>query len=154
MPFCRFYYIIPLRHVRHRSRLITNETGILVSPLERAWVIQMKLLIVDDHVAMRRMIGRVVNDMVSDIEECGDGSEAVAAYTKYRPDGVLMDIEMSCVDGITATREILIAFPSAKVVIVSKHDDQQIREAARKAGACGYVLKENLMAIRELLRKL
>jgi len=36
-------------------------------------------------------------------------------------------------------------------VIVSKYDDEQTREAARKAGACGYVLKENLMAIRELL---
>jgi DNA-binding NarL/FixJ family response regulator len=36
-------------------------------------------------------------------------------------------------------------------VIVSKYDDDQTREAARKAGACGYVLKENLIAIRELL---
>jgi hypothetical protein len=36
-------------------------------------------------------------------------------------------------------------------VIVSKYDDEQTREAARKAGACGYVMKENLMAIRELL---
>ena len=114
----------------------------------------MRLLIVDDHPAMRRMIGRVVNDIVSDIEECSDGAEALAAYTRCRPDWVLMDIEMSRMDGITATREILIAFPSAKVVIVSKHDDQQIREAARKAGACGYVLKDNLMAIREMLGKL
>ena len=114
----------------------------------------MKLLIVDDHVAMRRMIGRVVNDMASDIEECGDGSEALAAYTQYRPDCVLMDIEMSRVDGITATREILMAFPGAKVVIVTKHDDQQLREEALKAGACGYVLKDNLIAIRELLGKL
>lgn len=114
----------------------------------------MKLLIVDDHSAMRRMIGRVVNDMVSDIEECGDGAEAVAAYNQYRPDWVLMDIEMSRMDGITATREILLAFPSAKVVIVTKHDDEQIRAAARQAGACGYVLKENLIAIRDLLGKL
>jgi DNA-binding NarL/FixJ family response regulator len=114
----------------------------------------MKMLIVDDHSAMRRLIGRVVNDMVSDIEECGDGSEALAAYHQCRPDCVLMDIEMGRMDGITATREILMAFPDAKVVIVSKHDDEQIRAAARQAGACGYVLKENLIAIRELLGKL
>jgi DNA-binding NarL/FixJ family response regulator len=38
-------------------------------------------------------------------------------------------------------------------VIVSKYDDDQTREAARQAGACGYVVKENLMAIRELLLK-
>jgi DNA-binding NarL/FixJ family response regulator len=102
---------------------------------------------------MRRLIGRVVNDLLSDIKECSDGSEALAAYIQYRPDCVLMDIEISQMDGITAMREILLAFPSAKVVIVTKHDDEQFREAARKAGACGYVLKENLIAIRELLGK-
>jgi DNA-binding NarL/FixJ family response regulator len=111
----------------------------------------MKLLIVDDHPAMRRMIGRVVCDMVTDIEECSDGAEALTAYQNYLPDWVLMDIEMDQVDGITATREILRAFPGARVVIVSKHDDEQLREAARESGACGYVLKENLIAIRKLL---
>ena len=111
----------------------------------------MRLLIVDDHSAMRRMIGKVVSDLVSDIEECGDGEEALASYIQYRPDWVLMDIEMSRMDGITATREILMSFPSAKVVIVTRHDDEQLREVARNAGACGYVLKENLIAIRELL---
>lgn len=114
----------------------------------------MKLLIVDDYADMRRLIGRVVNDLVSDIKECSDSEEALAAYTQYQPDCVLMDIEMGRMDGLTATREILLAFPGAKVVIVSKHDDEQLRAAARKAGACGYVLKENLIAIRELLGKL
>jgi two-component system, NarL family, response regulator DegU len=111
----------------------------------------MKLLIIDDHSLMRRLIRRVVCDLVSDVEECGDGSEALAAYHQYRPDWVVMDIEMSRMDGITATREILEAFPAARIVIVSKHDDEHIREAAQAAGACGYVLKENLLAIRTLL---
>ena len=114
----------------------------------------MKLLIIDDHSLMRRVIRRVVSDLVSDVEECGDGAEALAAYNQHRPDWVVMDIEMSRMDGITATREILKAFPAARVVIVSKHDDEQIQEAARAAGACGYVLKENLLAIRALLEKL
>jgi len=126
----------------------------ITASMERTPEARMKLLIVDDHPAMRRMIGKVVSDMVSDIEECGDGAEALAAYRRYRPDCVLMDIEMSRTDGITATREILLSFPGAKVVIVTKHDDDQIRETARKAGACGYVLKENLIAIRELLGEL
>jgi DNA-binding NarL/FixJ family response regulator len=65
-----------------------------------------------------------------------------------------MDIEMSRMDGLTATRNIVQAFPGARVVIVTKHDNNYIREAAREAGACGYVLKENLMAIRELLERL
>lgn len=113
--------------------------------------VPMKVLIVDDHAATRRLIGKVVSDLVSSIMECGDGLEALAAYDRHRPDWVLMDIEMSQMDGITATREILLTFPDAKILIVSKHDDEQIREAARTAGARGYVLKENLMIIRELL---
>jgi DNA-binding NarL/FixJ family response regulator len=123
----------------------------ITASMERTPEARMKLLIVDDHPAMRRMIGKVVSDMVSDIEECGDGAEALAAYSRCRPDWVLMDIEMSRTDGITATREILLSYPSAKVVIVTRHDDEQLRAAARNAGACGYILKENLIAIRELL---
>ncbi len=113
----------------------------------------MRLLIVDDHAAMRRLLGRVVGDLFSAVAECDDGAEALAAYERHRPDWVLMDIEMSRTDGLTATRDIMRAFPDAKVVIVSKHDDEQLRAAARTAGACGYVLKENLIAVRELLDK-
>ncbi len=113
----------------------------------------MRLLIVDDHAAMRRLIGRVVHDLFDFIAECGDGAEAVAAYEQHRPDWVLMDIEMTRMDGLSATRNIMQAFPEAKVVIVTKHDDKYLREAARAAGACGYILKENLMVIRELIER-
>ena len=114
----------------------------------------MKLLIVDDHAPMRRLIARVVHDLFNVVEECSDGADALAAYERHRPDLVLMDIEMSRMDGLTATYNLMHVFPDAKVVIVSKHDDQQIREAARKAGAYGYVWKENLMAIRDLVAEL
>jgi CheY-like chemotaxis protein len=114
----------------------------------------MRLLIVDDHAAMRRLLGRVVGDLFNAVEECDDGADALAAYERHRPDWVLMDIEMSRTDGLTATRNIMLAFPDARVVIVSKHDDEQLRAAARTAGACGYVVKETLIAVRELLEKL
>jgi two-component system response regulator DegU len=114
----------------------------------------MRLLIVDDHAPMRRLLGRVVKDLFSVVEECADGADALAAYDRHRPDWVFMDIEMKRTDGLTATQDIVRAFPDAKVVIVSKHDDEQLRSAARTAGACGYVLKENLIAVRELLEQL
>jgi DNA-binding NarL/FixJ family response regulator len=41
---------------------------------------------------------------------------------------------------------------AARVVIVTNYGDQPLREAARKAGACGYVLKENLIEVRRLLQ--
>ena len=113
----------------------------------------MRLLIVDDHAAMRRLLGRVVADLFSAVEECEDGADALDAYERNRPDWVFMDIEMSRTDGITATRDLVRAFPEARVLIVSKHDDERLREAARTAGARGYVLKENLIALRGLLDK-
>ena len=112
----------------------------------------MVLLVVDDNPAMRRMLGRVLGNLVDDIRECADGSEALAAYREFHPDLVLMDVEMKEVDGISATRQITAAFPEARVVIISQHGDEQMRAAAREAGAYGYVLKENLFELRRLLR--
>jgi two-component system response regulator DegU len=101
---------------------------------------------------MRRLLGRVVSDLVSLVVECEDGAAALAAYEQHRPDWVLMDIEMQQTDGITATHDIMQVFPEARVVIVSKYDDERLRAAARTAGAWGYVCKENLLALRALLQ--
>lgn len=112
----------------------------------------MRLLIVDDNVAMRRLIGRIVADLVDDIRECADGAEALPIYRQCQPDLALMDIEMQRMDGLAATREIIAAYPEAKIVIVSRHSDEQMRQAAREAGACGYILKDNLLEVRRLLQ--
>jgi two-component system response regulator DegU len=113
----------------------------------------MKVLIVDDNPALRRLIGRVLGEMADDIRECADGAEALLAFQEYCPDLVLMDVEMARKDGISATRDIMAACPEARVVIVSRHDDEQIREAARQAGASAYVCKENLLKLRELIEE-
>jgi len=112
----------------------------------------MKLLIVDDNAPMRELIKRMLGDLADEISECEDGDQALAVYAAERPDWVLMDIEMKRMNGIAATRRLLAAFPEARVVVVTNYSDQPLREAARKAGACGYVLKENLMEVRLLLQ--
>jgi CheY-like chemotaxis protein len=112
----------------------------------------MKLLIVEDNPEMRRMLRRIVIGLAADVTECEDGSTALAAYAQAQPDWVLMDIEMKAMDGITATRQIVAAWPQARVVIVTSHDHQELRNAAEAAGACGYVLKENLLELRQRLQ--
>ena len=112
----------------------------------------MKVLIVEDNQAMRRVIRRMVAEVADEISECGDGTAAHSLYGELRPDWVLMDIEMGEVNGLVATRRIITDYPEARIVIVTNYNDEWIREAARQAGACGYVLKENLLEVRQLLR--
>ncbi|MEW6125895.1 MAG: response regulator transcription factor [Acidobacteriota bacterium] len=110
----------------------------------------MMLLIVEDNANMRRVIRSIVKDL-AEIRECEDGARALAAYRQHQPDWVLMDIKMAAVGGIQATREIKAAFPEARIIMVTNYDDAELREAARLAGASRYVLKENLLEIRDIL---
>jgi CheY-like chemotaxis protein len=109
------------------------------------------VLIVDDSEEIRRMLRDVVADVANPIYECADGSEACAAYARHRPDWVLMDLSMAPTDGITATRQIVQMFPTARIVIVTQYDGVPFQTAAEEAGAFGYVLQENLFEVRRLL---
>lgn len=100
---------------------------------------------------MRQMIKKLVGDLTDGFTECSDGAQALAAYRQYRPDWILMDIKMKKMDGLMATRQIKGAFPQARIIIVTGHDDAWLREAARTAGACAYVQKENLLELRQIL---
>jgi DNA-binding NarL/FixJ family response regulator len=111
----------------------------------------MKLLIVEDNEQMRRTIRSFMVDIADVVFECTDGADALAAYELRRPDWVLMDIEMKRMDGISATRQIMSSFPCARVMIVTDYDDPDLREAAHRAGACEYVVKENLLELRRIL---
>ena len=111
----------------------------------------MNVLIVEDSEPMRRTIKSFIEDLAEEIHECPDGRNALAAFTRYQPDWVLMDIKMRDVDGLAATREIKAAFPEARIVIVTSFDEQSLRDEARLAGACGYVLKENLQDLVNLI---
>jgi two-component system response regulator DegU len=111
------------------------------------------VLIVEDDGAMRELIKKVIGDLADSFCECGDGRDALALYEKHRPAWVLMDLRMEDVDGLTATQQITMAWPLARVLMVTAHTDQDLREAAHRAGACGYISKENLLEIRKWLVK-
>ena len=79
----------------------------------------MKVLIVDDSEPIRRLIKTYLADLVEQSFECGDGSEALAAYRTHQPDLVLMDLKMNKVDGLEATHQIRPNSPKVRIVIVS-----------------------------------
>ena len=80
-----------------------------------------KILIVEDNAAVRRVIASVLAPLAPTIAECSDGEDALIAYEACRPDVVLMDIAMQRLDGLAATAAIIAVHPAARVVIVTNH---------------------------------
>jgi len=112
---------------------------------------KLKLMIVDDHAAFRQVVKSLLQPLTADWVECEDGQEAVDRYPQAQPDLVLMDIEMKPLDGLQACARVKARFPDARIIILTQYDDADLHAAAAKAGACGYVLKENLPQVRELI---
>ena len=111
----------------------------------------MKILIVDDNASVRRLIRSILPPFAREIYESANGADALTTYQDRRPDVVLMDIRMDEMDGIQATEQIKAADQGARILIVTDYDDEELRRAAMRAGAWGYVLKKNLLALVQLL---
>ena len=112
----------------------------------------MKFLIVDDSAQMRRCIKQFLPP-TAEMMECRDGLEAIAAFAQHRPDWILMDIEMKPLDGLAATRQIKAHWPEAKVIFVTSHDQPRFREAASQLKVEGYVIKDNLEQINQIVAR-
>jgi len=113
--------------------------------------VRMTILIVDDSGSMRRILARAVRQVARQLWECTDGADALAAYAAHSPDVVLMDVQMPRLDRLAATRQIIQFDPAARIVMVTDFDDEELRIAARKAGASGYVLKQDLSGLDAIL---
>ncbi len=104
-----------------------------------------RVLVADDQ-SMVRAGFRLLLSSHDDIEvvaEASDGREAVEKAARFNPSVVLMDIRMPEMDGLQATRQILAADGSARILVLTTFDlDEYVYEALR-AGASGFVLKDD-----------
>ena len=101
-----------------------------------------RILIVDDHEAIRRAIRFLLTR--DSLEICGEaenGKQALEKVRALKPDLVILDVSMPVMNGVEAAREIRRFAPRTKIVILSVHDSPQIIEIAKQAGADAYVLK-------------
>src|SRR5262245_460587 len=112
----------------------------------------MKIMIVDDHAEIRRLLRSMFSDLTSEVTECADGAHAVEAFAQHRPDWTIMDIAMKGVNGLEATRRIQNKFAGSRIVMLTQHDTPQMRAAALEAGACAFVSKENLAQLGTIIR--
>src|SRR5699024_2120921 len=103
-----------------------------------------KIALIDDHKLFREGVKRILGlePSFEVVAEADDGNEAIDLAETYQPDVILMDINMTDVNGIEATTQLVEQFPDIKVVILSIHDDKSYVTHALKTGAQGYLLKE------------
>src|ERR1700722_6870029 len=112
-----------------------------------------RLLIVDDQPRARELIRGFLTMPGVTFQECGSGHDAIAAAQEFKPHWVTMDIKMPGLDGFEATKAIKEAHPDARVLIVTSFNDPHFRNMAHSAGAAGFILKENLLALRLMLER-
>jgi two-component system chemotaxis response regulator CheY len=104
---------------------------------------EIKFVIVDDAVFMRTLIKRMIEENTSYVVvgEGANGYEAIEQARKHQPDIVTLDITMPEMDGIMAIKEILVASPKTKIIMVSAMGQQSMVIDAIKMGAKDFIVK-------------
>lgn len=117
------------------------------------------VLLVDDHTIVRQGLKALLNSekSISILGEAQTGREAVELAAQLRPMVVIMDLAMPRLNGAEATRQILKAAPSTKVIVLSTYGDDEHVQQALAAGAAAYLLKQTaaedvIDAIREVAK--
>ena len=102
------------------------------------------VLLADDHTVLRQGIAEVIESQedMHVIGQAGNGMEAIDLVSEYKPDVVLLDINMPEMDGVEATRVIAEKFPDTGVIILTMYKRDDLVVQAIKAGVSGYLLKE------------
>src|ERR1044071_2124873 len=119
---------------------------------------KIRILLVDDHAVVRFGIAQLINRQ-ADMMVCGeeeDASRALSAIEKLKPNLVIADISLKDSSGLELMRNIKAQYPGLAVLVVSVHEESIYAEIAFRAGALGYLMKEEalekiLTAIRRVL---
>ncbi len=115
----------------------------------------LRVLLADDHEIVREGLRSLLSDEpdVEVVGEAANGREAVDQAYRLQPDVIIMDVAMPLINGDDATRQIKTHLPRTRVIALSMHEEPDMVERMRRAGADGYILKtapseELLAAIR------
>ncbi len=151
-----FHIVVPdgelserdIEHARGLGQEMPVERGASSQPRNRP---RLRVLLADDHTVVREALVGLLRDdhSIEVIGQAENGREAVDLAWRLRPDVVVMDVTMPLMNGDEATRQIKSQLPGTRVVALSLHDEPEIVEKMREAGAEDFVLKT--ASSRELL---
>jgi two-component system response regulator NreC len=106
---------------------------------------KIKVLIVDDHRVVRDGLSKILescND-IQVIGEASNGLDAIRKFSDLKPDVVLLDISMPKLSGLEVSRRIKKENPTAKIVILSMHEEEEYSMKLVRLGVSGYLLKDS-----------
>jgi len=105
----------------------------------------LRIVVADDHTLFRQGLRRVLQEQPGweVVAEANDGAEAVRHTLELEPHVAILDIAMSRLNGVDATRQIVRRLPEVRVLIVSMYSDEVFVTQALQAGAHGYLLKDS-----------
>src|SRR5271163_648926 len=117
-----------------------------------------RILVVDDHPIVRQGLALLIN-REPDLVVCGEAEEAMGALhvlASARPDVLIVDISLNGPDGLDLLKTIRTTHPRLPVLILSMHDESIYAERALRAGANGYIMKQEatekvMVALRRIL---
>jgi DNA-binding NarL/FixJ family response regulator len=124
--------------------MVTEERGQTAADPDDSRV---SVLIADDEERFRKVVVALLSDEdgIEVVGQAGDGREAVMKAQELVPDLILLDVRMPGVDGIEAANVVHRLLPTTKIVMLTASDEEDDVYEALKAGASGYLLKEDLM---------
>jgi len=104
---------------------------------------KIKIFIVDDHSLFREGLKLLLSklEFVEEVFEAANGQELVENYDNFRPDIILLDIEMPVLNGIEAARIILKKNPEQKIIVLSMYSDEQYYVPMIELGVSGFLQK-------------
>lgn len=119
---------------------------------------RVRILLVDDHPLVRERLAEIIQ-REQDLTVCGeaeDRHEALAAVAARSPDLAIIDLTLKNSDGLELIKDIKVRWPKVQMLVVSMHDESLYAERVIRAGAQGYITKQEatrriLLAIRRVL---
>ena len=101
-----------------------------------------RVMIADDSDAIRFVLNDILTIGNHDIvAEAVNGSEAVEKFSQVNPDVLLLDLAMPKKDGLTVVREVMAEHPSARIILITASDNQNVINECLKAGAYAFISK-------------